>query len=151
MTLAERGGAARAPASLAPVAPEASPQKGNDGFSELIGVEFGDVGDGRAEARLAVTDELLQPFGVVHGGVLAALGESVASHATYEAVAAQGMIAIGQSNQTTFLRPISSGHVNAIARARHTGRTTWVWDVELTDDEDRLCALVRMTVAVRPG
>jgi 1,4-dihydroxy-2-naphthoyl-CoA hydrolase len=54
------------------------------------------------------------------------------------------------ANSTTFLRPISKGHVNALARARQRGRTTWVWDVELTDDEDRPCALVRMTIAVRP-
>jgi 1,4-dihydroxy-2-naphthoyl-CoA hydrolase len=40
--------------------------------------------------------------------------------------------------------------VNALARTRQRGRTTWVWDCELTDDEGRVCALVRMTVAVRP-
>ena len=57
---------------------------------------------------------------------------------------------MGQSNSATFMRPITEGHVNAVARTRHRGRTTWVWDVEITDDEERLCALVRMTVAVRP-
>jgi uncharacterized protein (TIGR00369 family) len=49
------------------------------------------------------------------------------------------------------MRPITEGHVNAVARTRHRGRTTWVWDVEITDDAERLCALVRMTVAVRPA
>jgi uncharacterized protein (TIGR00369 family) len=53
------------------------------------------------------------------------------------------------SNQTSFLRPIFDGHIHAVARARHKGRTTWVWEVEFTDDEDRLCALTRMTIAVR--
>ena len=57
--------------------------------------------------------------------------------------------ALGQSNSTTFLRPISEGHVNAAARARHRGRTSWVWQVELTDDEGRLCALTQVVVAVR--
>ena len=61
------------------------------------------------------------------------------------------MVAIGQSNQATFLRPIADGHVNADARPRHRGRTTWIWDCEITDDEGRLCALVRMTIAVRPA
>jgi uncharacterized protein (TIGR00369 family) len=60
------------------------------------------------------------------------------------------MVALGMANSTTFIRPISEGHVNASARARQRGRTTWVWDVELTDDEGRVCALVRMTAAVRP-
>jgi uncharacterized protein (TIGR00369 family) len=61
------------------------------------------------------------------------------------------MTIVGQSNATTFLRPISAGHVNAVARPRHRGRTTWVWDVEISDDDERVCALVRMTIAVRPA
>jgi uncharacterized protein (TIGR00369 family) len=59
-------------------------------------------------------------------------------------------VALGMSNNTTFLRPIAAGHVNARARAMQRGRNTWVWDTELSDDEGRVCALVRMTIAVRP-
>ena len=51
--------------------------------------------------------------------------------------------------RTSFLRPILKGTIHATARRRHKGRTTWVWEVDITDDEERLCALVRMTVAVR--
>ncbi len=58
---------------------------------------------------------------------------------------------MGQANDTSFLRPIASGHVTATARRRHRGRTTWVWEVDLRDDSDRLCAISRMTIAVRPG
>jgi uncharacterized protein (TIGR00369 family) len=123
---------------------------GRDGFSDLLGIEYLKSVPGEAHGRVKVTDALRQPFGIVHGGVYASLAESVCSAATYAAVAARGMVAMGQSNDTAFLRPIDSGHVNAVARARHTGRTTWVWDVELTDDQGRLCALVRMSVAVRP-
>ena len=61
------------------------------------------------------------------------------------------MVAIGQANDTAFLRPITDGYVNARATPRHRGRTTWVWDVEVTDDEGRPCALSRMTIAVRPA
>jgi uncharacterized protein (TIGR00369 family) len=60
------------------------------------------------------------------------------------------MAAMGQSNSATFIRPITQGHVHGTARPRHRGSTTWVWDVEITDDQERVCALVRMTVAVRP-
>ena len=60
------------------------------------------------------------------------------------------MVAMGQSNSTSFLRPITEGHVNAVAPPPSRGRTSWVWDVEITDDEGRLCALARMIVAVRP-
>ena len=60
-----------------------------------------------------------------------------------------GQSAQGLSNQTSFLRPILDGTIHAVARRRHRGRTTWVWEVEITDDQARLCALVRMTIAVR--
>jgi 1,4-dihydroxy-2-naphthoyl-CoA hydrolase len=121
------------------------------GFNRLLGVELLDSGEDRARARVAVGDHLLQPYGVVHGGVYASLAETVCSAATFAAVSSDGKIALGQSNDTTFLRPISEGHLNADARARHRGRTSWVWEVEITDDQERLCALVRMTVAVRPN
>jgi uncharacterized protein (TIGR00369 family) len=69
--------------------------------------------------------------------------------ATWDAVHSEGKTAMGLSNQTSFLRPITSGTIHAIARRRHRGRTTWIWEVDITDDEGRLCALVRMTIAVR--
>jgi 1,4-dihydroxy-2-naphthoyl-CoA hydrolase len=67
------------------------------------------------------------------------------------AVAPAGNLAVGQSNSTTFLRPITSGSVHAAGTPRHRGRTTWVWDVEFTDDGGRVCALSRVTLAVRPA
>ncbi len=128
---------------------DASP--GAASLSELLDIEFGDVGPELAVATMPVAPKVLQPFGIVHGGAMAALAETVTSYATYIAVADDGMVAMGQSNSASFLRPITKGTITATARSRHRGRTTWIWDVELTDDEQRLCALVRMTVAVRPA
>jgi uncharacterized protein (TIGR00369 family) len=54
------------------------------------------------------------------------------------------------SNHTSFLRPITQGTIHAQATRLHRGRTTWLWDVRFTDDQERLCALTRMTMAVRP-
>jgi 1,4-dihydroxy-2-naphthoyl-CoA hydrolase len=127
-----------------------TPEIEPSGFAEFIGTEWIDLDPDAARARIKVEDHHLQPFGVVHGGVYAALAESICSAATYEAVRENDEVALGMANSTTFLRPISGGHVNALARARQRGRTTWVWDVELSDDEGRPCALVRMTIAVRP-
>src|SRR3954470_18173601 len=98
---------------------------------------------------MEVSDANRQPYGIVHGGAYAALAESLVSMTTALAVYKDGMIAVGPSNQTSFLRPISSGTIHAEARRRHRGRTSWVWEVDCTDDEGRLCALVRMTIAVR--
>jgi uncharacterized protein (TIGR00369 family) len=119
-------------------------------FDALIGLEVDEVGDELARGHLVVADHHRQPFGIVHGGVLAAIAESLASMGTAAAVIPGGEIAVGLSNQTSFLRPVTGGTIHAVARRRHRGRTTWVWEVDLTDDEDRLCAMVRMTIAVRP-
>ncbi|MGA8217110.1 MAG: PaaI family thioesterase [Solirubrobacterales bacterium] len=120
------------------------------GFSEEIGVEWIDLDPDNARARIKVEERHMQAFGIVHGGVYASLAESLCSAATYVAVRDDGQVALGMANNTTFLRPISSGYVNALARVRQRGRTTWIWDCELTDDDGRVCALVRMTAAVRP-
>jgi 1,4-dihydroxy-2-naphthoyl-CoA hydrolase len=120
------------------------------GFAEEIGTEWIDLDPDNARARIAVERRHLQPFGIVHGGVYATLAESICSAATYNATREDGTVAMGQSNDTTFLRPVGDGHITATAKARHRGRTTWVWDVEMADDEGRVCALSRMTIAVRP-
>jgi 1,4-dihydroxy-2-naphthoyl-CoA hydrolase len=122
---------------------------GRDALGELIGIEHLDAPAGEARARVAVADHILQPYGLVHGGVYPVVVETICSKATHDAVAQEGRVALGQSNSVTFLRSISAGHVNAVARARHRGRTAWVWQVEITDDDGRLCALGEMVVAVR--
>jgi uncharacterized protein (TIGR00369 family) len=94
-------------------------------------------------------DELRQPVGLLHGGVMSTLIESVCSRATALAVLDDGMMAMGQSIGVSFIRPVTEGHAEVHAKARHRGRTTWVWDAEVRDAEDRLCALAQMTIAVR--
>ena len=118
-------------------------------FDALVGLVIDSATDEEVRAHVDVRDELKQPMGLVHGGVFASIAESVASAATYFGVAADGKTAQGLSNQTSFLRPIFEGTIRAVARRRHRGRTTWIWEVEISDDQERLCALVRMTIAVR--
>ena len=122
-------------------------------FDALYGLQVLHVDDELVRAQVAVRDEIKQPMGLVHGGVFASIAESITSTATFLAVLPEGKSAQGMSNQTSFLRPITEGTVHAEGRRRHRGRSTWVWEVDITDDDGRLCALVRMTIAVRdrPG
>lgn len=115
---------------------------------ETLGIEgFEFDGEATASMRMPVRDHVKQPFGIVHGGAFAALAETVCSRATYEAVAP--MLALGQANETIFIRAVRSGVVEARARALHRGRTSWVWDVEMRDADGRLCATSRLIIAVR--
>lgn len=128
----------------------ADPRSLRSQFDALVGTEWLDDDPEHARVRVAVRDELLQPVGLVHGGVMSTLIESVCSRATALAVLDEGMAAMGQSISVSFMRPVTEGHVEVQARARHRGRTTWVWEVEVRDAEERLCALAQMTIAVRP-
>ena len=127
--------------------PTLDPARTLDG---TLGFEVLETGAESARGRFAVSERTMQPYGLVHGGAYAAFAESLASIATARAVAGDGMIAVGLSNHTSFLRPVTAGTVHAEARRRHRGRTTWLWEVDFSDDGGRLCAATRVTMAVRP-
>jgi 1,4-dihydroxy-2-naphthoyl-CoA hydrolase len=133
---------------VAPVNEE--PQVKPENFDALIGTEWVSDDPDDARVRLPIRDELRQPFGLMHGGVMSTLVESVCSRATALTVYDEGMVAMGQSISVSFIRPVTAGAAEVRATARHRGRTTWVWDAEVFDDEGRLCALAQMTIAVRP-
>jgi 1,4-dihydroxy-2-naphthoyl-CoA hydrolase len=115
----------------------------------VLGLEILEIGDEVVRGRLPVGDRTVQAYGIVHGGALMAIAESLTSLGTARGVYEDGMIAMGQEMNASFMRPISAGHVNALARLRRRGRTAWNWEVEVTDDDGRLCALMRATIAVR--
>lgn len=119
-------------------------------FDGLYGLQILELGEVRATGMVRVRDAVRQPIGLVHGGVYASISEALTSLATGAGVSSEGLIATGMSNYTNFLRPITDGVIHAEAVRRHRGRTTWMWDVAITDDEGRLCAVSRMTIAVRP-
>lgn len=116
-----------------------------------IGFEILESSAERAVGRLPVDDRVRQPMGVVHGGAYATAAESLCSATTGLALLDEGLVALGQSNHTSFLRPVKEGTVHVEARRRHRGRSSWLWDVDFTDDEGRLCAVSRVTLAVRPA
>ena len=89
-------------------------------------------------------------WGLLHGGVYSAVAESIASIATVAAVWRDGLIGSGLSNCASFLRPVTAGTVHVTARLRGHDEREWLWGHEFRDDADRLCALVDVTIAVRP-
>lgn len=124
-----------------------------ESFDGVLGLELldGELGDGeKVRARLAVHDELLGPDGSVHGGVLAALAEALASRGTALAAIPLGMMAQGLSNDTTRTGAVRTGTLHGEARPISRGEDVWVWAVEMRDDDRRVCGFSRVTIAVRP-
>jgi 1,4-dihydroxy-2-naphthoyl-CoA hydrolase len=130
---------------------EAAPGDQSSNFDSYVGTEWLSLDPEDARCRVAVRDDLRQPYGILHGGVYSTLVESLCSYVTAASVYDQGMIAMGQSIEVSFLRPVAAGHAEVRAVARHRGRTTWVWQAEVRDAEERLCGVAKMTMAVRPA
>ena len=124
------------------------PHRWSAGFDGLYGLVVTDAAPGSIRGEVAVGAEHLQPAGLVHGGVYAAIAESLASVGTLLGVGEDHAV-MGSSNLTSFMRPIIAGTIHAAGEARHRGRTSWVWEVECADDAGRACVLSRVTIAVR--
>ena len=121
-----------------------------DTFEGFLDLHWIECTDARAEVTFAVRDNLKQPLGLLHGGIYCAVAETVASVATARAVWNQGMAASGLSNNASFLRPITAGDVAVGARRRSHNADEWVWMLEFSDERAQICALVTVTIAVRP-
>jgi 1,4-dihydroxy-2-naphthoyl-CoA hydrolase len=110
-------------------------------FDGELGLQFTELTPDCARAQLQVTPKLLQPMGLVHGGVYCSMVESMASVAGYTWLATRGGgHVVGVNNNTDFLRSISSGMVYGAAEPIHRGRRQQLWLVTITDDNDRVVA-----------
>ena len=110
-------------------------------FDQELGLQFTELTPDGARALLQVKPELLQPMGLVHGGVYCSVIESMASVAAFTWLATRGGgNVVGVNNNTDFLRSISSGMVYGTAEPIHRGRLQQLWLVTITDDSERVVA-----------
>jgi len=126
-----------------PPPPDANlPPNATAPFDAELGLRFTELGPDGARAELEVTPKLLQPMGLVHGGVYCSIIESMASVAAYTWLNAKGDggNVVGVNNNTDFLRSIGSGMVYGDAEPIHRGRRQQLWLVTITDDGDRVVA-----------
>jgi uncharacterized protein (TIGR00369 family) len=114
---------------------------------ETLGLEFLESGPDRVVARIPVKGNT-QPYGVLHGGATAALCETVASFGAALA-AGPDKIVMGVELNVNHIRAVRDGYVTATGTPLHLGRTTAVWDMRVHDDDGRLVAVSRLTVAIR--
>jgi 1,4-dihydroxy-2-naphthoyl-CoA hydrolase len=118
-------------------------------FEGFLDLEWVDLTDELARVRFDVRENLRQPLGLLHGGIYSAVAETIASVGTVVAVWKDGFTGAGMSNSASFLRPVTSGTLEAIARRRSRETDRWVWSTDFVDAEGKLCALVEVTIAVR--
>lgn len=116
------------------------------GFDTLLGLEFSEVTPDRVVASFAVAPQLKQPYGVLHGGVLCSVVETLGSVAGATWWGDRGHV-VGTSNHTNFLRAVREGTLTGTAVPVHRGRTQQLWDVDITDEGGRLVARGQLRVA----
>ncbi|MFZ2174507.1 MAG: PaaI family thioesterase [Rhodococcus sp. (in: high G+C Gram-positive bacteria)] len=116
------------------------------GFDAFIGLEYIELGPDRVRARWTITPDLHQPAGIQHGGVYCSVVESVASTAGTVWLGGRGHV-VGVNNNTDFLRATREGTLTAEASPIHRGRTQQLWEVRITDDNDRLVAKGQVRLA----
>jgi 1,4-dihydroxy-2-naphthoyl-CoA hydrolase len=110
-------------------------------FDKEMGLVFTEISPDRTQAQLDVQPKLLQPMGIVHGGVYCSMVESLASVAAYTWLSVNGGgSVVGVNNNTDFLRAIRSGTVYGAATPVHRGRRQQLWIVTISDTDDRLVA-----------
>ena len=121
---------------------------GADNLAGLLGIEFVAFGDDWVEARMPVDQRTRQPFGLLHGGASVALAETVSSVAGTCALNPAERFVVGLEINANHLRAVRAGVVRATATAEALGRSTQVWTIRITDEQDRLVCLSRATLAV---
>jgi uncharacterized protein (TIGR00369 family) len=121
------------------------------GFDQLIGLDLTSVGPDEVRASLVVTPDLLQPYGLLHGGVLCSVVETLGSVGGAAWFGERGHV-VGTSNHTNLLRSARDGAVlQAVATPVHRGRTQQLWSVDVRDEQDRLVAKGELRVANLPA
>ncbi|MGO4921041.1 PaaI family thioesterase [Maribacter spongiicola] len=117
---------------------------------ETLDIEYIDVGEDFLLAKMPVTPKVHQPDGVLHGGATAALAESVGSAASYVFLDGNKFFVRGIEISANHVKSIKEGFVYAKATILHKGRTTQLWEIRITNVDDQLISLCKLTTITLP-
>ena len=117
-------------------------------MTKHLGIKASAIHDNELHATMPITEKVLQPFGILHGGASVVLAESVGSIASAMIIDTDLYNAVGLEINANHLRPGKSGIVTAQCTPIHIGRTTHIWDIKISDERHRLLCVSRLTVAI---
>ena len=113
-----------------------------------LGIEFTDIGESHLAARMPVDARTRQPAGLLHGGATMLLAETLASCAAWQTIERTKTDAVGLKINANHVRAARDGWVHGRVTAIHTGRSTQIWEVRVTDDKERLVSIARVTISL---
>ena len=123
-------------------------EMGNGTMIDHVGIEWTAVGPDHLQARMPVDRRTTQPYGYLHGGASCVLAETMGSLASALVIDPAQFICMGLDINANHLRAVREGYVYGTVKPLHIGGTTHVWDIRITDEQDRLVCISRLTVAI---
>lgn len=117
---------------------------------QTLAIEFIDVGTDFLTAKMPVNSTVHQPMGLLHGGASVALAESVGSAASILLVNRQKHDVLGIEIAANHLKSIREGIVFATARIIHKGRKLHLWEIKITDENEQLIAICKLSNMIVP-
>lgn len=117
---------------------------------ETLEIKYTDIGEDYVVASMPVNPRVHQPDGVLHGGAMVALAESVGSVASFLFVDGSKYMVRGIEISANHVKSIRDGMVYAKAKVVHKGRTTQLWEIRLTDEAENLISICKLTTLALP-
>ncbi len=118
-------------------------------MNELIGIQFIEVGENYLRASMPVDNRTRQAYGLLHGGASVTLAETVGSVASVMTVDPELYYCVGVEINANHLRSVKEGYVIATAAPLHIGLSSHVWEIKITDQNEKLICISRLTVFVK--
>jgi 1,4-dihydroxy-2-naphthoyl-CoA hydrolase len=118
------------------------------GLQKHLGIEFTEIGPDFLRGRMPVDERTHQPYGILHGGASVALAETLGSVGAGLVIDRSKYGCVGQEINANHIRGVSSGFVIGTARPVHLGRRSHVWEIRITDEQDRLICISRLTMFI---
>jgi 1,4-dihydroxy-2-naphthoyl-CoA hydrolase len=117
-------------------------------MAEHLEIEFTEIGSDFIVAKMPVTEKVKQPMGLLHGGASVVLAETLGSVAAYCVIDLEKQHAVGLEINANHIRSVTKGFVFGKATPLHIGKTTQIWEIKITNEQEKLVCVSRITVAV---
>lgn len=130
------------------ISPDQVNVRGRKTLVEHLDIQITEVGNDFLKGDMPVDERTVQPLGLLHGGASCVLAESLGSIAANMVLDNSKFVAVGQSINASHVRSARDGRVTGVAKALHLGRTSQVWEIMITDKDDKLVCVSRLTMAV---
>ena len=127
---------------------EQSQELAKNTIHDALGIEIIEVGEDFIRGKMPVDKRTVQPYGILHGGASVVLAESLGSIGSHFAIDSSKYVSVGLDINANHLRPVRSGYVYGKATPIHLGRKNHVWNIDITNERDKLICKARLTIAV---